>query len=154
MSTHTAGTDARPDTSSAAEGGRPGTGLSQLLQELVERTGAEQGVVLGRDGLYRARSAALDQVAAERSAAALHSIWSMADRAGHYAGRGEAETITVRCAGGLLALAPITPEAAVALVLGPNASLANAGYALIGFTEEAAAHVTNTRPAPSLAGVA
>ncbi|WP_255459453.1 MULTISPECIES: roadblock/LC7 domain-containing protein [unclassified Nocardiopsis] len=114
----------------------PARALVQTLVDLVSSTQAEAGVVFGRDGLYLARTG-MDQVRAERTAAALSSLRQLASGIARQQRRGTVETILVRYQHGAVVVTPITYGAAAALVVGEAVSVQEAARALSLFAEAA-----------------
>ncbi len=93
-------------------------------------------MVFGRDGLYLARTG-MDQVRAERTAAALSSLRQLASGIARQQRRGTVETILVRYQHGAVVVTPITYGAAAALVVGEAVSVQEAARALSLFAEAA-----------------
>ena len=109
-----------------------------MLDELIQKPRASDGVVFGTHGLHLFRSGDLDQVGAESVTSVMTNVLLLSRGVGKLGDRGEVETIVIRYESGALVLSPLGTAFGLGLFTDQVGELQQIAYAITRFTDQVA----------------
>jgi uncharacterized protein len=117
--------------------------VNWLLSNFVDgTTGVNQSIAVSSDGLLMAMSSNLDRASADRLAAIVAGLRSLADGAARVMGAGGVSQVIVEMHDAYLFVASISDGSALGVVAGRDANLGLVGYEITVLVERIGAHLT------------
>lgn len=135
-----------PTPSPAPEPGRPvaaAESINWLLHNFVEKTiGVEAAIGVSSDGLLMAASGPFDRAGADRFAAIVAGLRSLADGAARVLERGDLAQVVVEMAAGYVVVAQISDGSTFGVVTEPRCDLGLVAYETTLLVERVGVHLT------------
>ena len=117
--------------------------VNWLLSNFVDgTTGVNQSIAVSSDGLLMAMSSNLDRASADRLAAIVAGLRSLADGAARVMGAGGVSQVIVEMHDAYLFVAAISDGSALGVVATKDANLGLVGYEMTVLVERIGAHLT------------